>query len=260
MYQDILNQIGLTKEQSSVYQTLLKSGLMVASKIAQVSGIKRSLCYKILEQLIALGLVEKRDDIGKIIMFRTNHPSKLKELLAKKEEEFTTAEATLGGALNKMISDFNLTSDKPNVQFFEGLEGVEKVLNDSLIATETIDAYSDIESIEKYIPEINKSYVEKRKKFNIKKRGLILDTPKARELLKDYHPEITENKFIKCSLVPSQTQTIIQIYDNKVSFITLGESNLYIGMIIENPSIYSLQKYLYQCLWENADKSDKMVT
>ena len=252
MYDQILNQIGLSKEQSVVYQTVLKTGLMVASKIATNSGIKRSLCYKILEQLIELGLIEKRDDVGKITMFRAAHPSKLKELLAKKDDQLKSAEATLGATLSKMISDYNLISGKPNVQFFEGIEGVEKVLNDSLTATETIDAYSDIESIEKYIPEINKAYVEKRKKFNIKKRGLILDTPKARELLKDYHPEVTENKFIKCSLAPSQTQTILQIYDNKISFITLGEDGLFISMIIESPNIYTLQKYLYQSLWELA--------
>lgn len=258
MYQEILNQIGLTKEQAFVYQTLLKNGLMVASKIANMAGIKRSLCYKILDQLLTIGLVEKREDIGKIIMFRATHPSKLKDLLAKKEEAFKTAEATLGGTLGKMISDYNLVSGKPNVQFFEGLDGVNKVLADSLTATETIDAYSDIESIEKYIPEINKAYVEKRKKLNIKKRGLILDTPKARELLKDYHPEITENRFIKCSLAPSQTQTILQIYDNKISYITLGENNLYIGMIIESPNIYSLQKYLYQSLWELAEKDEQV--
>jgi hypothetical protein len=155
-----------------------------------------------------------------------------------------------------MISDFNLLSGKPNVQFFEGLEGIRKVLEDSLTSVETIDAYSDIESIEKYIPEINKDYVEKRRKFNIKKRGLILDTQKARELLQGYNPDITENRFIKCSLTPSTTQTIMQIYDNKVSYITLGE-NFYIGMIIESPNIYQLQKYLFQTMWESLSVSEK---
>lgn len=251
--QNIFNQIGLTKEQTLVYQTILKNGLTVVSKIANNAGVKRSLCYKILDQLLEMSLVEKKDDIGKIIMFRATHPSKLKTLIEKKEVELKNAENALQGQLSKLISDYNLTSGKPNVQFFEGLEGVEKVLNDSLTSSETIDAYSDIESIEKYIPEINKAYVEKRKKLGIKKRGLILDTPKARELLKDYYTEITENKFIKCSLIPSQTQTVLQIYDNKISYITLGENGIFIGMIIESPHIYSLQKYLYQSLWEIAE-------
>jgi len=253
IYEKLLSDVGLTKEQSLVYEMLLKTGFTPASRLSTGTGIKRSLVYKILDQLISLGLTEKREDIGKVALFFPAHPSKLKELISQKEESLKTATLSLGGALGQLTSAFNLLSGKPNIQFFEGEDGVRKVLKDSLSSSEIIDAYSDIESIEKYIPEINTEYVAKRRKFGVKKRGLILDTPKARQLLEGYNPDITENKFMKCSMVPPQTQTILQIYDNKVSFISLGE-NLFTGTIIENPHIYFLQKYLYQCLWEASGK------
>jgi sugar-specific transcriptional regulator TrmB len=255
-YEQQLTQIGLNKEQALVYESLLGIGLSPVRILAQNSGLKRSFAYKILDQLIAMGLAEKKEVDGKVTLYFPTHPSKLKEVIKKRSEEIQSAETSLNNIINKMISDFNLLSGKPNVQFFEGLEGIRKVLEDSLTSVETIDAYSDIESIEKYIPEINKDYVEKRRKFNIKKRGLILDTQKARELLQGYNPDITENRFIKCSLTPSTTQTIMQIYDNKVSYITLGE-NFYIGMIIESPNIYQLQKYLFQTMWESLSVSEK---
>ena len=251
MYSELIAKSGLSKDQADIYSTLLEGGHMTARKISVKTGLKRGLAYKVLDQLIEMGLIEKNDKIAKVALFFPAHPSKIKEVLKKRQEEIANAESALGGVMNQMISTYNLISGKPNVQFFEGEEGVWKVLDDSLTSSETIDAYSDIESIEKYIPEINKKYVEKREKLRVKKRGLILDTAKARQLLSGYHTEITENRFIKCSIAPSQTQTIIQIYDNKVSFITLGE-NIMFGTIIENTHIYSLHKYLFECLWENS--------
>jgi sugar-specific transcriptional regulator TrmB len=265
MYDELLTKAGLTKEQALIYQTLLKNGFAVASRLAGISGLKRALTYKIIQQLMDLGLVEKREDIGKVALFFPAHPGKIRELLAKKEEEIKAAEAAFTGIIGKLSSDWNLLSGKPNVQFFEGDDGVWSVLNDSLTATETVDAYSDIESIEKYIPKINKEYVEKRRKEGIKKRGLILDTPRARQLLKDYNPDITENRFISCQMTPPTTQTILQIYDNKISYISLDDK-MSVGTIIESPHIYSLHKYLYQCLWEIAKpderqaKSDSVAT
>lgn len=249
MFNDYLIKSGLSKDQSTIYDLLLQYGNIGASKLSKLANLKRGLTYKVLDQLVELGLAEKNDKLSKVALFFPTHPSKVKELFEKKKEEAKVAEEALGAVMGQMVSTFNLASGKPNVQFFEGLEGVWKVLEDSLTATETIDAYSDIESIEKYIPEINKKYADKREKLNIKKRGLILDTPKSRALLEGYHTKITENKFIKCSLTPNQTQTIIQIYNNKVSFITLGENTMF-GTIIENSHIYSLHKYLYQSLWE----------
>lgn len=251
IYNELIAKSGLSKDQADMYSTLLEGGHMTARKLSLKTGLKRGLAYKVLDQLVEQGLVEKNDKLSKVALFFPSHPSKIKEVLKKRQEEIASAESALGGVMNQMVSTYNLISGKPNVQFFEGLDGVWKVLDDSLTSSETIDAYSDIESIEKYIPEINKKYVEKRNKLEIKKRGLILDTPKARKLLEGYHANITDNRFIKCSLTPNQTQTIIQIYDSKVSFITLGD-NVMFGTIIENAHIYSLHKYLFECLWENA--------
>lgn len=246
-YDTFLGELGLNKEQALVYETMLKNGLAPARLIAQKSGVKRSLAYKVLEQLISLGLVEKRDHIGKVALFFPSHPGKLRELLQKREEAIKTAEASLGGIMGRMVSDFNLLSGKPNVQFYEGPDGMKKVLEDSLTAEGEIYAFSDIISIEKYIPQINKDYVAKRRKFGIKKKGLIFDSPEARKLLEGYNPDITENKFIAFETPPSHT--IMQIYDNKVSYITLSNEQM-IGVLIEDKHISALHRALFEYLWK----------
>ncbi|MCX6715401.1 MAG: hypothetical protein NT077_00070 [Candidatus Taylorbacteria bacterium] len=246
MYKEFLIQAGLTPEQGDIYQALLKNGSSIAGKLSLLTGIKRSMVYKALSQLEVTGLVKKEDAPGKVARFSPAHPGALRELIEKKKQEIETVQATLQGSLGQMVSDFNLLSGKPNVQFYEGDAGVREVLDDSLYAKKEIYSYADIEAIEKYIAKANEKYVAEREKFAIKKKGLVLDTPFARERLKDYHPGITETKFLKTGSAPFNT--IMQIYDNKVSYLTLSDKEK-IGVIIEDPNIYNMHKILFEYLW-----------
>lgn len=254
MYNQLFIQMGLTAEQASIYETLIVSGLISARSIAQKTAIKRGMVYKSLDQLIELGLVVKRDDIGKISMFFPTHPDNLRKILDKKNQDIRSTEASFDATRNKLSSEYNLISGKPNVQFFEGLDGMKRVLDDSLSAETEIYSYADLEAIQKYIPDINAEYVKKRDKFNIKKKAILLDTPFARTFLKDYYKGVTDIKLIDSKSTPFQT--VIQIYDNKISYITLSEKEM-IGVIIEDKHIYTMHKDLFEYNWESAKTIDQ---
>lgn len=249
-YEQFLIQLGLSKEQAIVYEALIQSGLIPARSITQKTGIKRGMVYKTLEQLIELGLVEKKDNVGKITLFLPAHPNTLRTILEKKNEEVKAVEITLNSVINKLSSDYNLISGRPNVQFFEGLEGMKKVLEDSLSAQTEIYSYADIEIVQKYIPDINAEYVKKREKFNVKKKAILLDTPFSRDFLKDYYKNVTDIKLIK--IKSTSFHTVMQIYDNKVSYITLTEKEM-IGVIIEDKHIYNMHKDLFEFTWETSN-------
>jgi sugar-specific transcriptional regulator TrmB len=249
MYEEILNKVGLTGDQAKIYEVLLKQGVMPASKASLNAGLKRGLGYKVIEQLVALGLVEKIDK--KVALFAPAHPSKVKELIQRKSEEVKIAEASLSSTLGLMISDFNLNSGKPNIRFFEGEDGIKKVLEDSLYSREEILSYVDITSVQKYIPEINKWYIDQRFKKNIKKRGLLLDTPAAREMMKSHNTKLTFSRLIKFETKPFEST--IQIYDGKVSYFTLKKGQM-IGVIIEDPAIYEMHKSLFEFTWSKAEE------
>ena len=96
---------------------------------------------------------------------------------------------------------------------------------------------------------MNKTYVTERMKRNINKRGLVPDTPENRAFMGGYADktlEMTETRFIPCDQAPFST--VMQIYDNKVSYSTLGGESL-IGVIIEDPRIYTMHRTLYDYLW-----------
>src|SRR3990172_2100439 len=59
MYQEILKQTGLSENESIIYELLLDLGVAKAGEVAKKSPLKRSLVYKILEDLTKKGLVSQ---------------------------------------------------------------------------------------------------------------------------------------------------------------------------------------------------------
>ncbi|MEI8339296.1 MAG: helix-turn-helix domain-containing protein [bacterium] len=245
IYEELLTKTGLTPDQAKVYETLLKGGVMPASKAALQAGLKRGLGYKVIEQLVTMGLVEKIDK--KVALFAPNHPSKIKEIIQRREDELKTIEASLSSTLGMMTSDYNLTTGKPNIQFFEGYAGAARVIDDSLTSKTPVLSYVDFESVMKYIPELNKEHLAKRIKLGIEKKTILLDSPKTRELIKGYDTTTTNIKLISHKAPPFQS--VMYIYDNKISYITISDKDM-IGVIIEDERITTMHRYLFDYLWE----------
>ena len=249
--ENILIQAGLSEEQSQAYQSLLDKGPQRASDLSKWTGIKRGLIYKVLEQLESMGLVSKKGGPGTVAVFSPSHPSLLLSNIERKEKEIALNKEMLASSIGSLSSKYNLIIGKPNVQFFEGKEGIKKVLDDTLNVPKNTEiyTYADLEAILKYIPDLNETYSNHREKMGIKKKGLLLDTPRTREVIKNYHTETTDTKFIKCGV--NELETIMQIYENKISYITLKENSM-IGIIIEDPLIYKMHKTIFEYLWQTS--------
>lgn len=251
-YTDEIVASGLTADQAVVYETLLKTGECQASALVKAIPTKyflsRPLVYKILEDIIILNLAEKHSPEGKVATFLPKHPIALTNLIDEQKERVERTKKKFLETSGRLASLFNLTAGKPGVQFFEGKEGIWEVLMDSLTATEEILTYADLEAIAKYIPDLNAEYSTIREDRNIKKRGLVVDSPEARKFLTSYNGEVTHTKLISASSGFVPFQTVVQIYNQKISYITLTEQYL-VGIIISDPHIYNTQKYLFESMW-----------
>ncbi|OGG49774.1 hypothetical protein A2704_06825 [Candidatus Kaiserbacteria bacterium RIFCSPHIGHO2_01_FULL_54_36b] len=246
-YQESLKQAGLTKDQSAIYEALVRMGPSPASDIALSAGIGRPLAYKVLDELIDIGLVEKRDEPKKVARFVPAHPLKLKQVVEKRLAQAQGAQTALDGVLGKLTSDFNLQSGKPGTRFFEGTEGIRECINDALTSRTEIYSYVDIDAIEREIPDISREFAKARQKLGLKKKNIGIDTPENRAEIEGYYTDVTEER-----LIPWPTSafgTVMQIYDGKVSYFTLGEQK--IGIIIADPHIYEMHRSLFEFTWNN---------
>ncbi len=247
-YEQQLLLAGLTKDEAKAYEALVRYGSLQAADVAKKGGLSsRTLAYKVLDQLAVKGLVEKRDEPGKVASFFPAHPLKLKDFVERERERTVMSMAAVEGVLGKLTSDFNLISGKPGVRFFEGKDAVKAIREDSLAARHSIDTYVDLEMMEKYFAGINKEYALQRSKFNITKRGIVLDSPFNRSYVKDYYTNVTTTKFLKAPA--GSFPTIMQMYDNKVTYLTMREQ-LITGVIVEDPQITQLHRTVFGFLWE----------
>lgn len=249
---EIINA-GLSNEQSIVYEALLKLGEVPASQIAKAlptnTSLSRPLVYKVLEELISLDLATKIDKKGSVAKFAPKHPAAITDVINKRKEQIELIKKQFQSTAGKLSSLFNLSVGRPGVQFYEGKDGVWEVLMDSLTATEEILTYADLEAIKQYVPALNAEYSAMREDLGIKKRGLVIDSPEARVFLTSYDGKVTNTKLITASEQFSPFQTVVQIYDNKVSYITLTEEYL-MGIIITDQHIADTHKYLFESLWK----------
>lgn len=250
MNKEILIGLGLTEDEATIYNVLLEGGFMPARTVATRANIGRPLTYKILDDLIIKGVVEKKDTAGKISLFAPIHPRELEKLLEKKKNDIENTKKALDESIGQMISKYNLFIGKPNVQFYEGIEGIKKVALDSLTSQTDICSFIDTDTLLEIYPDLNKEYVGKRINNNIKKKIISTDSSIVREIAKTDDKNFTEQRIVNKKI---HFATITMIYDNKISYITLDPKK-HIGVIIEDPDIYKTNKSIFDYIWDEAEQ------
>jgi sugar-specific transcriptional regulator TrmB len=258
MYEQFLIQSGLTKDQANVYQVLLKGGFMPARKVAISAGLKRGLAYKVLDDLVTLGLIEKNERISKIALFTCLHPSKILELVEKKQKEAKLAKNSIENIIGSLVSEYNFFSGKPNVRFFEGKDGLNKLYEDILFETQDIRLIRspmDDDTLE--LKDLVASQIEKQVKKGIKTRVI---SPAKNMSLSHISQNDKNNSVTRCWVpweqfnVPAQ----ILIYGDKVG-ITSYKDNLF-TTIIENKNIAETFKIFFEYTWKMSEKqSDELI-
>ncbi len=256
MDKNIFLQLGLSPNETIVYDFLLTSGESSAGLIIKKTPLKRGVVYNVLKSLLEKELINQKKS-NRVALFLPAHPQKLWNFIEATEKKLNESEKILMANMPNLISSFNLISDRPGIRMYEGRDGIVKVLNDSLTTKTEILTYADIEGMDKYLGEENDKYVEKRIKLGIKKRGVVANTPFARKYLKNYDENVTKIRLIDEKKFPLSLE--MEIYDNKVSFMTFSEKKI-IGVIIENEEIYQTQKSIFEMIWENATPSKKIIT
>ena len=254
MYKDIFNQIGLAKNESIVYDYLLQNGESPAGDIIKKTPLKRGVIYNALADLVAKGLVTERKK-QKIAMFSPNHPEKLRENIERQEQALLKAKNTLEANLANIISDFSLVSGKPGVRYFAGIAGIKKVLNDTILNNQgkQLLTFSDVAGYANYLKQWNAEYyAPKRKELGIYEKVIIPDNKAALDYMRNYKAnEVTDIIFIDHALFPFSTE--INIYDNKVSFVTFSERG-HVGVILENKEIAQTLTSIFNLCWQLGKK------
>lgn len=241
MLQKILENIGLSTKESKIYLSAIELGLSPAARIAKKAAINRVTTYDTLEKLMQKGFITKHKRKG-TFQFSAVDP----EIIAL---DFRSRARDL----RKSLPDFKRIRGEtphPQIQYFEGLEGIKKIYLDTLSSKGEILNYADSKGIRELWPEYDQKYVQERTNRKIYLRGICPNDEEGRKVKDEdweCHREIR--------LVNRETYDFsneINIYDDKVAIVSFGKNP--IGMIIENRDIANTQRAIFKMAWEFAGR------
>lgn len=245
-----LKILGLSDAEIAVFTYLSGHPFQRASTITHHTNIGRTHVYYALEKLTEAGLVTKHDTPGKPARYSIVNPSRsfsdIQKTVTDQAKQKTAAITELIGSLQ---NNYNYLSGQPNVKFYEGLDGLQRLYDDILRQGQDILLMRSY--LDHKIPEIKPivlRQIREQVKRGINTRALVpyYDGPN-RDDRKEHdtqnlitRKELPENTFH----LPAQ----VIIYGNKVGVSTFSDHPT--TTIIENPVIAANFRVVFEILWE----------
>lgn len=246
MFYPDFEQLGLSEAEGKVYLALLELGGGYASIVARRAQLPRVNCYHTLSNLAQKGLVSS---IAKARgqYFTAEPPQVIVNNLAEKADYAKKI-------LPELLSITNALALKPKIKYFEGLEGLKNILEDTLTAEKELLGYSNLKAFADLFGNYIPGYVAKRMKQKIKTRIICPSSPEAFAYTKNYYPrnsspELTEILFVNPREFWFEHE--ILIYGNKVAIISLNPDEQ-IGILIESPVYANSQRAIFNLAWLGA--------
>ncbi len=237
---DILQKIGLKKEESLVYQTLLERGVLGVSEIAKHSLLHRPVVYKIIPVLLRKGLVSQSLK-GKRVVYVAESPRILEQL-------FDTTHKSLIEAIPEMLQlHQSHTDSKPFIRIFQGKEGLRAIYNDLLASCKKGSVFYRYESHKTY--KANKKYIPQayftRIRDNNEIDRFIITNEATGKQKKNRIGRIV--KMVPESYDMFAYNITQMIYANKVAFIDFSSETAF---VVESELFMQFQKKIFQLLFE----------
>lgn len=239
--------LGLTEIESRFYLAALELGQASVRDIASKAGITRTNAYdvyaRLLDQKLVAGLA---NGSGRAILVAAEPPDHLRSMFEQRRQR-------LNDLLPDLESLHNRSRSKPRVRFYQGLEGIKVVLE------ETLDCRSKkllgILSMRDLYQVPGRAWmddvVRRRIKAGVSLRVIRSPGNDLHPFWPESHSDLRELRFAPVDFVFSMTT---YIYDEKVAFISSQRENF--AMTIESPEFVIMQTHLFETLWQASTTRD----
>ncbi|MDD5068048.1 MAG: helix-turn-helix domain-containing protein [Candidatus Pacebacteria bacterium] len=248
---EFLRELGLRKAEIAVYLAALELGSASASTIAKEADLNRITAYEALKRLSRKGFIRiraKKSDATKYFV-----PVEYSELVGKlklKHEELAETIKRAGLLKKEFEANFTKVDEKPVVLYYEGVEGVKEVLNDTLKdRPKEIISFASAESLDESLDQnFLDSYWQKRTTLGIPTRGIMPNTSKATALFtkEKNQREMRRIKFISDKSYDFKNE--LDIYGDNISMISLEKGKEH-AVIIRSRSMAEGLRAVYETLW-----------
>ncbi len=235
---EALKELGLSEKEIKVYLAGLKLGLANVSSYADNANLPRTTTYDILKSLREKGIAGYVIKSG-VRYFSMVSPNELLEKLQEKEKKLTEILPDLA-----KLQKFSI--EKPEVEFYYGLEGFKTVANDLLREeNSTIYAYIAEKNLQ-YLPIFHLQFKRKRKERKIRVKVITEKSELTKGLRENDKEELRETRFL--DTVMRKSDISFFIYGDKIAHIMATEKEQ-LGIITKNKTIADFHRRTFDLLW-----------
>jgi len=233
-----LSALGLDEKEQRFYLAALQLGSAPVAAVAGRAGITRTSGYDILERLQRRGLLTQIQGDGALLVVAED-PVVL----------FSQWERTrdlIENLVPELRSLFNATRLKPRIRFYEGIEGISRVLWDTLECRSgtLYGILSMNELLETPGREEMNRFIAERVRRAITLKVLRSRSREADTLWPSSRDELRELRYAPPDIDLGMTMFI---HDDTVSYLSSKQENY--GLVIESREFSSLNRALFDGLW-----------
>ena len=248
MNEKILEKVGLTKNESIVYLTLLKEGTSSTGNILKKSELNSGKIYEILESLKRKGLVSE-SIINNVKYYTSAPPSQILEYLNKQKEELEKDELFIKKAipdLEKLRETKTKEIKSVTYTSFRGIKTAADEALEHMNSKQEILAMGVTEKKDKKFNEFWKQWTIRRTEKKITAKHLFSEKG-------DYFNEFRKMKYTEVKFLEGLTPVTIDIFgEDRVLILNYNEPVSCI-MIYDKNTATSFINFFYQ-LWKIAKK------
>src|SRR3989344_1973461 len=215
----VLEEIGLTRNESLVYLTLLRIGTSKTGEILKQSNLNSGKIYEILESLKIKGLVSE-SVINNIKHFTASPPLQLNEYIKVKKENLRKDEHLIESLIPELNKIRNEKIKETKAVTYIGLRGIKTAADEAL---ESLNKNEDVLAMavtEHKNEKFNKFWQDwSRKRINKKITAKHIFSEKS-----DYFKKFKEMKYTQAKVLIGITPSAVDIFGNdKVMILNYQE-------------------------------------
>lgn len=238
-----LVQIGLQETEVRFYLAALELGQASVRDIASKAGITRTNAYDVFSRLLEQGLVTQvAGASNKTMLVAAEPPDQLTELLDARRRK-------LDVLLPELRSLHNSASGKPRVRYYQGLDGIKHVLDDTLTARDKtlLGILSMRDLFEVPGRAWMDDFVRRRIEAGVFLRVVRSPVKDIANVWRQSAEELRDVRFASPDFVFTMTS---YVYDNKVAIISSRRENF--AMTIESEEFAIMQRNLFDVFWASS--------
>jgi len=239
MEEEVLQELGLTKNEAKVYLVLLEYGSLNITEITNKLPIHRVNIYDLLKRLLEKGLISFKIE-GRKKYYSTTDPNFLLKILEEKE-------ALLKKILPALEEKKKAPKEKHDINIFQGRNGIKAILENMLKQKKTIYVFGAQGNFAETLPIYYQQFNKIRAKEKIKIE--IIHSENIRKWREKNPIAFSDVRFIP-KLYDSPSTTFI--YGNKVAIILWIIPP--IGILIDSKELSQSYSNFFNILWSISKK------